>query len=504
VSRGDPVGPHVVCSVLPERSEDAAGMIERAPAGCGLVELRADRLRADEITRLVRGTPRPLIVTQRRRDDGGSFEGSEEERESALGAALDAGAAFVDLEWDRPVAALAARPRARGRTILSHHGVPCRLDELRALHRRMSGRGATALKIAAVAEDVDQLLALRDVLAELRGAGPPVAAFALGRAGALSRLLAPCWGSWATFGALTRGAETGPGQYTAAEMLEPYDVLSIGRATRLHALVGSRVAGSPSPAMHLAGYRSVGLDARYFAVETDDLAAFARLVAPEGGLGLAGFGVTMPFKERAAARCTAGDTLAALCGAVNTVVVAPEGWTGFNTDGPAALECLREHIDPRGARVAILGAGGTARAVAAALVGEGAAVTFFNRSVERAREAARRTGAAWAPLDGLAGFAWDVLVQATPQGADGEPFLDPGLLGGRVVLDAVYGPRPTALVREARRLGLAAIDGLDLLAAQGALQFRRLTGRPVGRELLRCTATAWIAGGRLDAPGGPE
>jgi 3-dehydroquinate dehydratase/shikimate dehydrogenase len=490
--------PHVIGSVLPENAEHALAALARAPAACALVELRADRLRPADIAGVVRRSGRPLVVTVRRVDDGGRFEGSEEERSGALEAALAAGAAFVDLEWNRPV--VMHLERARGRTILSDHGTPCTLDALRERVREMAALGPAALKVAAAPRDVDELLALRDVLAEhaREAVAPPLAAFGLGRAGSLSRLLAPFWGSWATYGALEPGAATGSGQLPAAEMVGMYDVLGISAATKLFALVGSRVARSPSPAMHLAGYRAAGLDARYFAIETDDVDAFVRLVEPERGIGIAGFGVTMPFKEAAARRSHAGDDLVRASGAANTVLVGERGFAAYNTDGPAALDCLREHLDVRGAHVVVLGAGGTARAVAAICVEEGARVSLVGRSPERAQEAARACGATVAAsLDGL---GWDVLVHATPRGADGERFLDPALLTGRVVLDAVYAVRTTALVADARERGLAAIDGLAMLAAQAALQFRRMTGYDAQRALLRRAAEAWMRGIRLDAP----
>ena len=496
-------GPHVITSVLPEHEDQALPALSRAPAGCTLVELRADRLRPANIGGIVRRAGRPLVVTLRRVEDGGRFEGSEDERARALEQALSAGAAFVDVEWDRPLAAIRESELGRGRTILSEHGTPCRLEILRARVREMAALGPAALKVAAAPRDVDELLALRDLLAEhaREAAAPPLAAFGLGRAGASSRLLAPFWGSWATYAALEPGAETAAGQLPAAEMLERYDVLGISAATRLYALVGSRLARSPSPAMHLAGYRAAGLDARYFAIETDDFEAFVRLVEPGRGIGLGGFGVTMPFKQDAARRSRAGDDLVRASGCANTVVASARGFTAYNTDGPAALDCLREHLALRGARIVVLGSGGTARAVAAACGAEGARVDLVARSAERGEEAARACGAAVAP--GLEGLAWDALVHATPRGADGERFVDPALLTGRVVLDAVYAARATALVADARARGLAGIEGLDMLAAQAALQVRILTGFEASRELMRGAAAAWMRGSGLDAPGSP-
>lgn len=488
-----PAGPLVVCSVLPTDAEQAMQGLSRAPAACGLIELRADHLRADEIAGLARGAGRPLIVTIRRSGDGGAFDGSEEEREQGIRAALDSGVRFVDVEWDCPMAALIDDPALGSRVILSSHGVRCETAPLTALYRRMRAVSAGPLKIVAEARSVDEVAAVRGVLREAGQDGGPLAAFAMGAPGAASRLLAPSWGSWATYGALGVGSETAAGQYTAAEMIETYDVLGIGPQTKIFALVGDRVESSPSPAMHAAGYRRCGLDARYLALETDSFEAFASLADPQQGLGLSGFAVTIPFKEDASARCCPQDAVSAACGAVNTVVVQDGAWKGYNTDGAGILNRLRTYFDPRGQRTAIVGAGGTARSIAFELVRAGSEVTIFNRTAERAREGAQRVGAAAAPLADLTDCAWDILVNATPQGGDGRRFFDPDGLRGRIVIDAVYSPRPTALIQDARERGIQTIDGLEMLAAQGVLQFKYMTGVDVEHDLLHAAAMQRIS-----------
>ena len=113
--------PVVVCSVLERDAADTAAWIRRAPAGCELVEIRADHLRGAEIGPLVREAGRPVVVTVRRREDGGRWTGDEESRRALLLAALDAGARFIDVEYESALGAL-ADGAAADRVILSHHG----------------------------------------------------------------------------------------------------------------------------------------------------------------------------------------------------------------------------------------------------------------------------------------------------------------------------------------------------------------------------------------------
>lgn len=484
--------PTVTCSVLERRAADARRRIRAAPAACGLVEIRGDHLGGEEIADLVRGVARPVIVTVRAAEHGGEFNGPERQRRELLETALGAGARFVDVEHGSEAAGLAEGPHAE-RVILSHHGAPCRSAELLRLLDEMSASRAARLKIVPHATALDQVGAIKSLLAEARERQRPLASFATGAAGAATRLLACSWGSWTTYGAACRGAETAEGQFTVDELLETYGVLEIGAGTRLFALVGSSVRRSPSPAMHRAGYRDAGIDARYLPLEAARYDEIVSLAGPGSVLGLEAVAVTIPFKEEAARRCEPGDELSERCGAVNTVTFSSGRPRGYNTDAPGAMACIRGRLEPRGRVAAVAGAGGTARAIACALGRAGADVTLFSRGRERAERAARELGIASAPLGALVSAPWEILVNATPLGTGGERLLPATALRGRLVVDAVYGPRPTLLVSEARERGLAAIDGFELLCAQAVRQFERMTGRPAREETMAAAGMQWLS-----------
>lgn len=460
-----------------------------APQACARIELRADHLRAADVEGLARRTGRPLIVTVRSLSDGGSFDGSTEEKASILAAALRAGSSFVDVEWEGPLRGWADGPQA-SRTILSHHGAPCDASTLRPLFAAMAGTKAARLKIVPRAGRAPDLRAVRELLSQSRALKRELCAFALGSQGTWSRILALRWGSWGTYGAAAAGSETGDGQLTTSDLLHVYRVLAIGDETRWFGLCGTGLMHSPSPALHAAAYLSLGVDAVYLPVEVGAIDDLGALVAPDGLLPLSGFGVTIPLKEEVAARCKRLHEFAQ-CGAANTVLAEAAGWEGFNTDAPAALTLIRKHVEPEGVMAAVVGAGGTARAIAAALKDAGASVTLYNRGGTRADATARAIGVAAAPFEALPRAVWDVLVQATPLGRNGEELLLRRHLVGSVVLDAAYGAEPTPLVRAARARGLAVADGLDLLEEQGALQFERLTAQPAPRPAMTAALEPW-------------
>lgn len=258
-------------------------------------------------------------------------------------------------------------------------------------------------------------------------------------------------------------------------------------------LLGNPVGHSLSPPMHEAAYDELGLDARYVTFEPapDDLGA-----AIEGAraLGVAGLNVTIPFK-RDALDYVDPDDLAARIGAVNTVDFsdADAGTlpTGHNTDAAGVRRAFAHHDVTLADRDAVVvGAGGAARATAFALADAGASVHVANRTVERAEGLAESVGdrATAGGLDTLDAQvpAADVLVNATSVGMeeDRSPVPADALHADLAVLDAVYRPLDTRLLREARERGATAVDGAWMLLYQGVEAFERWTDRDAPVEAM--------------------
>lgn len=475
----------IIISILPSDAAAAAHELEAIPPGPDPIELRADRLSAQDVAALVAGTEREFIVAVRRKVDGGSYEGDERARRATLQAALDAGARWIDVEWGGELAAMADGPYA-DRVILSDHGAPCERDTLEQRVERMSRSLAARLKIVARADRPSQIVVIRDLLRD--HPDERLCAFALGTAGALSRLLAPVWGSWGTYAAARPGAATAPGQFTAEELRNLFNVLSIRESTRIVALAGNDVFPvSPSPAMHNAGYRALDLDRVYLPFQAED---WSEVVAVSEALGFAGLAVTMPFKGEAAGYVARSDELSGVARAVNTIVFEAAGPVGANTDGSAAVDGLEAHGLATGDRIDVLGAGGTGRAVAAALVLRGYHPRLWSRNAGPGLRAPARIEQR--PLDGREHGDTDWLINATP--LRDETLVGAGAPARKGVLDVVYGPRPTALVVNAKRAGLHVIDGLGLLAAQAEGQFELQTGRKPPPELFAAAGQRYLDG----------
>jgi shikimate dehydrogenase len=259
----------------------------------------------------------------------------------------------------------------------------------------------------------------------------------------------------------------------------------INGQTKIFGILGRPVAHSLSPAMHNAAFRHLGINAAYVAFPVMDL---AQAVSGLRGLGIGGVSVTIPFKEEIIPLIDALAPQAASIGAVNTVVNR-DGWlTGYNTDWLGAMTALTAKISLKGQHVLILGAGGASRAIAYGIIQAGGRVSLTDLDADRAAALVHDLGAQAIPLEALDRCPATILVNATPVGMtpdiDRIP-LNPDLLGRfEVVMDIVYQPLATRLLREAENRGCATIDGLQMLIHQGAAQFELFTGQAAPAEVM--------------------
>lgn len=284
-------------------------------------------------------------------------------------------------------------------------------------------------------------------------------------------------------------------------MAEP--VLDITAQTQLLAVLGHPVHHSLSPHIHNAALQAQGLDIVYLAFDVPP----ARLSAAIEGLRAIralGANITVPHKEVVPALLDDVDPTAARVGAVNTIVQRDGRLSGYNTDIEGFRDALRSQL-PSGAedrRCLVVGAGGAARAVVAALIAErAAAVAIFNRTSTRADAlcaaarswGARSCGVVTEEALPKAVESADIVVNATTVGLDPAskevPFPVDTVTCEQVVLDLVYGPAPTPLVRHALERGASAIDGREMLLRQAASSYRLWTGLEAPLEVMRAALT---------------
>jgi shikimate dehydrogenase len=259
----------------------------------------------------------------------------------------------------------------------------------------------------------------------------------------------------------------------------------------LFAVFGNPVVHSLSPVMHNAAFAATGFNGVYAAIRVKDIRLAA---AGMRSLGLRGASVTLPHKETVMACLDAIDPSARRIKAVNTIVNADGELKGYNTDGAGALQALREKVSVSGQKIALIGAGGAARAVAHGVLSAGGTVCIFNRSREKGEALATELGAEFRPLEEFAAEHFEILVNTSPVGmtpqVEQSPVPREKLRPGMVVMDIVYTPLKTRLLLEAEAAECVTIDGLAMFVYQGARQFELWTGLPAPVDIMRMAVEA--------------
>jgi shikimate dehydrogenase len=270
--------------------------------------------------------------------------------------------------------------------------------------------------------------------------------------------------------------------------------------TRLCGIIGNPVEHSLSPAMHNAAFEQLGLNFAYLAFRVTDVEGAIRGVR---AFDIRGLSVTVPHKVAVIPFLDEIDPVARAIGAVNTVVNDGGRLKGYNTDWTGFVRSLERHVPPAGRRVALLGAGGAARAIAFGLKEKGAALTILNRAEEiaMALDLAAEIGCPYGDLgriDAVSGA--DIVVNATSVGMaplQDRTVVDPACLRPeQVVVDIVYNPLETRFLKEARARGCRTVPGYEMLLLQGVTQFELWTGQPAPVELMRTVLKERLAANR--------
>jgi 3-dehydroquinate dehydratase/shikimate dehydrogenase len=460
---------------------------EELPASVRWLEVRADRidnLNPDWLRSHFRGS---LLYTLRSKDQGGSFEGDGRMRRERLVASAQQ-YDLVDLEPRDLDDSLLGQVPPRQR-VISYHGPATTAAQLRAEFDVLCRVEARLYRlVSAVAQAGDELAPLEWLRSLGRG---DVVAYAEGPSSSWSRLLAPYLGAPAVFGTLT---DCLPDHgFSVARLVRDYGLPALQPVQRLFGIVGAQVHHSLSPRLHNAAYRVLGLPALYLPFSVPSFSDFWHRVVEGGpladwGMRIGGFSLAAPHKEAALAVANRASPIARRAGAANVLARSRRGWQADTADCDGVLLPLRaRRIGVKARRVVVIGCGGAGRAAAATLARRGAAVTLVNRTEGRGRMAAHSLGLPFVPLSQFCPDDDTIIVNASQAGRDNDelPFAVERLSRNTVVIDFVYGSRPTRLVSEIRRRGGIAIEGREVLYHQARRQFRVMTGAQMPADLIR-------------------
>lgn len=476
-------------------------IIEKYRQHIDMVELRVDYLNKDERLH-VRNFPSlvhiPTILTIRRSIDGGKYIEGEASRTTLFARALafadpdpSKNFAYVDFEDDFHVPCLQDAAFAYGtRVIRSFHDMKGTVKNIAEKMTKMRVTGHEIPKIALMPKCLSDVT---DVFRQAKDIPDfPHILIAMGPFGVATRILAENLKSFITY---TAPIENGTNLFDIGQ-LDPitlntiYNFHNITENTKIFGITGYPLNTTLSPILHNTGFKKKNIDGIYIPIRAEKIEEaldFANVI------GVQGMSVTVPHKETILQHLYQISAKVGEIGACNTIIKREKGWEGFNTDAEGFRRSLCSFLETdtlKGMKVAIIGAGGAARAAAAVVKELKGKACIFNRTPSRAKDLAAAYNFKWAPLNEesmiLLEQYSDLIIQTTSVGLgvseaafhlpenDALPYYD--FRGHEAVYDMIYSPSVTPVLARAESAGCRICNGLTMLQFQGYKQFELFTG----------------------------
>jgi 3-dehydroquinate dehydratase / shikimate dehydrogenase len=474
----------MICLTLMEQSIDKnLKVLEKYQHQVDMIELRLDTLlRPLDISpdKVRSDFNLPVIITFRRKIDGGKFDGPEPFRKKILLAYAKQNFDFIDLEMGEHFPDVEKTVLdSNTKIIRSYHNFSTVPDNLETIIRTLASNSGEIAKVAVSPCNSIETLQLYKIFEKVKDIKNKII-LGMGEFGLSSRILYKRVGSLLTFCSSSNNPGA-PGQLNPEKMRSLYRAGDIDSRTDIYGIIGNPVKHSHSPEFHNKAYRLAGINAVYIPFPVDELVSFFKLADL---LKIKGFSVTIPHKVKVLDYIDEKSSEVLKILSCNTVVKRKNSWIGYNTDMEGFLKPLMSRVNISAIKkCAVIGAGGAARAVIYALKDSGKEVTIFNRSIERAEALALDFNVPFYSLKELELLKdFDLIVQTTSVGM--VPLIEKTPLPGytfkkdQIVYDIVYTPRETRLLRDAKLSGSVTIDGFSMLEAQGKGQFELFTNLP--------------------------
>ena len=497
-------GVHRLCAVVATPlALEFARLVRAALLETPTVELRLDWLANDrEREKALQWLARfasnraVFIATCRRRIGGGEFASGAQQELFWLKKAAEAGCTWCDLEIEtlrelpaKSVQGYALPPKV----LLSLHDFR-RTPKLPPKLKHALRNDVDAVKIAAMSRKLSDSTRLL----HLARSSSKIVAVPMGEVGLPARILALREGSALLYAPVATA--TAPGQVHLRDLKYLYRAHQLTHKTRVYGVIGNPIGHSLSPLLHNTGYVAAKKDAVFLPFLVEHLGEFLETI---GDFTVAGFSVTIPHKRKIFDHLDECESLAEQIGAVNTVTVRRGGKLGgSNTDYVGVLRSLEGKLKLQSSRILIFGAGGAARAAAFALANSGAEVLVCARRELAAKQLARAVHGSAIKRQALRKEKFDAILNTTPVGMyphpENSPLL-PSELNCSLVMDLVYRPQQTTLLRCASARGLRTVSGVEMFLAQGIAQWELWMGTPAPAAAIRSAVMRTLRAGERSA-----
>lgn len=474
-------------------------LVEKYRSQIDIAELRADFLAGDERLE-VRKFPKmagiPCILTLRRRVDGGKFIEGEAARTILFARALSFADpnpqnnfAYVDFEEDFHVPSLQDAALAFGTKIIrSVHDMENPITDVIKRLDSLCETGYEIPKIAFMPHFLSDVTILFKDAKKLKDTNHIL--IAMGPLGTPTRILSAKLGNYLTY---VSPEETNQ-NLTNLSHLDPitlnsvYHFKDIKKSTKVFGITGWPLLSTLSPSLHNTGYKNKKIDAVYIPIRAEKI---ENAIDFANTVDVKGLSVTVPHKESVINYIQKIDDTVKNIGACNTIVNENGIWKGYNTDAEGFSKALLDFIGAKSLahkKVAIIGAGGAAKAIAYSVSKLKGKACVFNRTVAKAKELAEIYGFKYAPLNADSGVLLhkysDVIIQTTSKGMncmppsteDNDPISFYDFKGTEMLFDIVYVPETTPVMARAAMAGCKVTNGYNMLKYQGFKQFQLFTG----------------------------
>ncbi|NCB01073.1 MAG: shikimate dehydrogenase [Spirochaetia bacterium] len=453
-------------------------LIKQNKSYIDLVELRIDLLSPEEQKKAYTFpslTPLPVILTCRRKIDGGAFTESEKLRLTLLEETIKGNFAYIDIEEDIKKSTLLQKAIDKGIEIIrSFHDFTSIPTDLYHRITKIAAKGSIP-KIAVTPNSILDVIHLFRIEQELKHIEKKII-IGMGPFGVPTRILYKRLGSMLTF---TSVNEIAPGQISAKNMKTLYRGDKVNERTHIYGIIGNPVLHTRSPYIQNPGFDGIKFNAIYIPFLVDNVRSFFVLAEM---LPLYGFSVTVPHKQAVLPYLGKITREVKQIGACNTVVRAKNLWMGTNTDYYGFISPLISLIQEGKIQSAlVIGAGGAARSVVWALRNHGCKVTIINRDIEKAKSLANLTMSSYDSLNNASHYEHlNLIVQTTSVGMEGDNEGDPipnfTFKKEHHVYELIYTPQYTPMLQRASLSNATLYYGIDMLYRQGKLQFENFTG----------------------------
>ncbi|PKN38774.1 MAG: hypothetical protein CVU62_00815 [Deltaproteobacteria bacterium HGW-Deltaproteobacteria-2] len=513
----------MICVPITARTKkEALHSIERSCQFADFIELRMDLInggRLEEFISIARNNSDSvkIIVTCREKEEAASagramlsksYVRCTEEKIALLKEAIELGADFVDIELAKGLAVIkdlqsfCSKHGGKTKIIISYHNLKetPSLTKLKKIFYQSVQFKPAIVKIVTTAKTAEDNLITLSLISYAKERSQKIISLCMGDKGGISRAIAPFLGNYLSFAALKQEGQSAPGQFTVGgmkqinELFKDKEALSSEMALpkqtfqpQHYILLGNPVGQSLSPIMHNAALKKMSVEGNYSAFCVHDLRG---AIQGMRAMNICGASITIPFKVAVMEYLDDVDDDALKIGAVNTIINHHGCLIGYNTDWLGLIVTIREAMPIKNKTFVIIGAGGTARAAAYGIIKEGGFPMIVNRTLKKGEILSRKLNCPFYSLAEIGKIKADCLINTTPVGMypkDKSPVKAAILSNYKYVVDVIYNPIKTKLLKDAQKQGCGIISGLDMFVNQGAEQLRLWTGKEPPRALMKKT-----------------